>query len=635
MVKQLPTKNKIGATRTPGSSDNNRSMRSRSNSLNDTDLSSTSNTPLKEKSFAKVVKDSLLDVSSASSTSSNQKKTVKKKACPCNGTSDGKDWLLVCCDCAQHWHSSCCNMKGARKLKQADIDGMLKQWQCPWCFKVPFQKPSKHSSSLNESILLERTMSCSVIQQIVESVRETVKESIPVLDTSDLSKKLEILSNEVESFKSGLTSMTVPHLHDNHSAAPANQQLPHQLPPVQVRLSCPEKPYERYSEDFLTNEEISSLIDLLGYSKDSGDFINERGHSVRQYGLPYAYNGSRSDNTVDEIPSELTSIINRLSTELNLAEPPNSVLINYFPATADGTHIPCESFLAMHSDDEPSITADSKIITISIGSSRKIVFEPKHSHEKNLEELEVKNNSIYVMSRSSQNWFRHSVPQPAPSSDVDERYSITFRCLKKQFRRSIVVIGDSNSKDINFGAGTGKVGESYPGKRVQATRVKDIDPNQCVGYSNVFIMCGTNDLRCDNIKGEPDIHTVVEKLRQKLTEINKLCPDSKVFVIPVMPSRIHRMNNNIRKYNELVDHMLFSCFPDVWYQGIYSFLDDQSLLSAKLTRTGDKIHLGPRGVAKLVSYIKACVFKREKYELHKLGNLRQESTQRVGSTEPT
>ena len=153
----------------------------------------------------------------------------------------------------------------------------------------------------------------------------------------------------------------------------------------------------------------------------------------------------------------------------------------------------------MHSDDESSIVADSKIITLSIGAKRRIKFEAKHSGESLNQELEVCDNSVYIMSRRSQNWFRHGVPPPKPGESTEERFSVTFRCLKKQFSRSILLIGDSNTKEVIFGSGTGKVGESFPGKRIKAAKVKDIEPKDCIGYSNIFIMSGTNDLRCGYI----------------------------------------------------------------------------------------------------------------------------------------
>ena len=374
------------------------------------------------------------------------------------------------------------------------------------------------------------------------------------------------------------------------------------------------------------------LTDLLGYLKDSVDFVLERGHSVKMHGEPYSDTGSKSSEP-DPIPPEFEKIIDQLSTELSLAEHerPNSILVNYYPASSRLS--PEDSFLAMHSDDENSVKADSKIITLSIGASRKVSFETKNQGEVKRVNLEAPHNSVYVMTRQSQNWFRHGIPSPPPGVEMDERFSITFRCLHKKFKRSIILLGDSNTKEVNFGSGSGKVGHSYPGKRVKAARVKDIEAKACTGYSDIFIMSGTNDLRCENVSNEQDIRKTVDTLKEKLIEIKQLCPGAKLFVIPVMPSRIPKMNCNITLYNELVDEMLFLNFPDVWFQGIYSFVDSKGLLSNKLTRPNDNVHLSAKGIAKLVTYMKICVFNREKYEEH--SSPKQVSTPKVGSPEPT
>ena len=559
----------------------------------------------------------------------SKKKKPKKSACPCGRSSAGRDWVIVCSvsDCKQHWHSSCANLKGANSLSQQQVEALTRPWQCPWCFTTSFPKLGSHSSTLNESSLLEKALSCSVIQSLNESLAETIKKSLPKpVDISNLEACLENLTKEVKEFKDQAPSLS----NQFHRVVP-------KAPTHEKRiLKCPETPFEDYQTPYLSTEHVETLTDLLGYLKDSSDFIPEKGHNVKLYGEPYSYTGSHPDLEPDPIPDELKTIIDKLSSDLSLAERPNSVLINHYPASSRLE--PMDSHLAMHSDDESSILAESKIITLSIGACRKIVFEPKH-HEKETGkvELDLNHNSMYVMTRTSQNWFRHGVPPVSPGECVEERFSITFRTLKKQFKRSMLLIGDSNSKDVKYGEGSGRVGKSYPGRRVKAAKVENIDPKTCVGYSNAFIMCGTNDLRCENIKKESDIHTVVNTLKEKLIEIRQLCPDTKLFVIPVMPSRIVKMNHNIALYNELVDRMLFENFPDVWYQGIYSFLDNQGLLSIKLTRENDKIHLNDRGIARLVTYMKTCVFKRESYEgSHRVNYVtKQESAQKVGSPDPT
>ena len=558
------------------------------------------------------------------------KRKTKKSACPCGRSSNGRDWLVVCSEsnCKQHWHSSCGNLKGANTLTQTQVDNLTKQWLCPWCYSVPFARPGNHASTLNEISLIEKALSSAAYQNLTDSVMDALKNSPPTaVDLTSMEARLEELTQEIKNFK-------------EFSSRPF---APSQTPIISMSkaavhekrdISCEEDPYECYKPDFLNQEDFSSVNDLLGYLKDSASFIPEKGHEVILYGEPYSYTGSKASEP-DPIPPELNKVIDLLSSELSLplSGRPNSVLVNYFPANNGLDHN--NTHLAMHSDDENCILADSKIITLSIGATRKVAFESKHSETPVKKDLEVSNNSVYVMSRSSQNWYRHGVPAPPPGDVVDERFSITFRCLEKQFSRSILLIGDSNTKEINFGSGPGKVGQSFPGKRIKAAKVNNIDPKDCVGYSNIFIMCGTNDLRCEYISTEQDIHHVVDNLKEKLIQVKQLCPRAKVFCIPVMPSRIPEMNYNISLYNGLVDEMLYVNFPDIWYEGIYDFLDNKGLLEQRLVRPNDKIHLGKRGIAKLVRYLKVCVYRREKYEKHVLGSPQQESTLQAGPSGPT
>ena len=94
--------------------------------------------------------------------SNSKKKKPKKSACPCGRSSAGRDWVMVCSasDCKQHWHSSCANLKGANSLSQQQVEALTRPWQCPWCFTSPFPKSGSHSSTLNESSLLEKALSC-------------------------------------------------------------------------------------------------------------------------------------------------------------------------------------------------------------------------------------------------------------------------------------------------------------------------------------------------------------------------------------------------------------------------------------------------------------------------------------------
>jgi hypothetical protein len=211
------------------------------------------------------------------------KKKIKKSGCPCGRSSAGKDWVVVCSDnnCKQSWHSSCGNLKGANCLNQAQVENLTKQWQCPWCFVAPYTKPASHPSAVNESCLLEKALSCTMIQNITDSVKESIKNSSSTVDISGLEARLADLTKEIKDFKESST-LTIPQ---------ARTPVPRLSTPIHKEkvLECQEKPYETIKENFLANDEMAYVTDLLGYLKDSADFVLERGHSVKMYGEPYSY----------------------------------------------------------------------------------------------------------------------------------------------------------------------------------------------------------------------------------------------------------------------------------------------------------------------------------------------------------
>ena len=117
------------------------------------------------------------------------------------------------------------------------------------------------------------------------------------------------------------------------------------------------------------------------------------------------------------------------------------------------------------------------------------------------------------------------------------------------------------------------------------------------------------------MKDDSDIRKVVDEYKSKLCIIQQLCPSSKIFVVPVLPTRNVKMNRNIVRFNSMLSDMLNqSRFGNVYFPGVYSFLDSKGLLSARLTRNNDDIHLGDKGLAQFVRLIKLWIFECEARE---------------------
>ncbi len=102
----------------------------------------------------------------------------------------------------------------------------------------------------------------------------------------------------------------------------------------------------------------------------------------------------------------------------------NSILATYYPTDL--------SQLPFHSDDESQINPNSQIITLSLGSSRKIAFR----HARNcrvLAEVCLVHGDVMIFSRASQDLFEHSIipcTEPKRHDNVNYRISLTFRSLR-------------------------------------------------------------------------------------------------------------------------------------------------------------------------------------------------------------
>ena len=546
---------------------------------------------------------------------------VKKKSrssrtvCPCGVSSEGKDWNLVCSSCKQNWHSSCANLKGTNTLKEGQVKAILVHWQCPWCFQCAFSPPDSHVSAKNNQTLLSNTVSCTVLQQISESVTKVVSNSLPAPG---------LLTNQISELKQQV---------DDLSKKPGGSVSALAQPEKKVYMVAPEPPFQQYLEDYLEEPVLEETMKFLTEQIEMKRFAQENGHAVLCFGEPYTYVGAKGDNQATVIPPPIASIIESFSTKLKLKHTPNSVLVNHYPATNAEPEIEenC-SFLPYHSDDEAVIHPESSIVTVTLGESRSITFKQIHNELQPPQILTPSHNSVYTMSRSSQGWFKHGIE---PSESLGERFSLTFRCVDKRNKRNVLIQGDSNTKKIQFGTGAGTVGETYPGTRIKAAKVGDIKPESCIGYSNVVLVCGTNDLRVGYVRDESDIGNIVDLYRTKLNRIRQLAPKCKVFVVPVLPSRNHEMNRNITTFNSMLGDMLSHCFSNVHYPGVYSFLDQKGLLSARLARDNDDIHLGAKGIAQFVRLMKLWIFECEARERRLSRNSSRVPHQRVGQAGPT
>ncbi|KAL5265761.1 hypothetical protein ACHWQZ_G006465 [Mnemiopsis leidyi] len=470
----------------------------------------------------------------SSENNTSQTSRPKKGKCPCMATSGGQLWLLTCSRCEQVWHSGCANLKGAEIMDQRMIDSILVSWECPWCYTCPYVCPKAHKSKKLTSTLDSISKANEVSATVIESLEGMLKARFAEVakPTNDLinniQQQLNSLSGEIKSLKNSTPQLApnVPPLSLGHPPypGPPPPPPPPQLPKVSVDMSDitlkhRAKHIEDMIENFITPDDEKRLMDLLEKEK----FTHEGNRETIQYGQHYRYMGSKTHP--QPMPNLIKDIMGRLNTQFASSHPQkqfhyelNSCLINRF---ASGSET-----LPEHSDNEGDINRQSSIFTISIGSSRTVHFRDISSNETT--EVKCPGRSMYHMTRASQEFFRHSVKQE-DSGDEGVRYSLTFRSVHWSNFNSTVLVGDSNFGPIHFGSGRGKMGQATPGVRLWAATVEDIDPMLCVGYRNVVIMEGTNNLKLDKLD-ENGIVDLYKKYKTKIAQIRKYNPRCKLML---------------------------------------------------------------------------------------------------------
>ena len=271
---------------------------------------------------------------------------------------------------------------------------------------------------------------------------------------------------------------------------------------------------------------------------------------------------------------------------------------------------------------------ESNIFTITVGEQAPINFKDQVTGREEI--LSPANGSLYVMSKSSQHYLTHQMKEIDLGDTA--RISVTFRSVGDNFKNSTVILGDSNSKHLKFSTGTrgekGTFGYRMPGKRVETFHIRDIDPQKCIGYQNIVIHCGINDLRDSSpgrLASDPDptnISAHFQRISEKISEIKSVCPYAAIHVSPILPTRNSKLNDRVVQFN----HMLFNYLTnDIRGEGVRSFnfeefVDERTgLLRENLrvwdSRSGcynkkDILHIGKAGVRLLAGCIRNGVLHK-------------------------
>ena len=247
-------------------------------------------------------------------------------------------------------------------------------------------------------------------------------------------------------------------------------------------------------------------------------------------------------------------------------------------------------------------------------------------------ELKVSGGSIYIMSQPSQSFWSHRMETTAVE-DLPERVSLTFRTVGGNYKNSTVIIGDSNTKHLRFSTGQAKekgtFGYMMPGKRVEAFHLRSINAEDCIGFQNVILHCGVNDIRNRSpgrLQSDPepaDIGSHFSILQQKVLEIKTMCPRIAIFISPLLPTKSLNLNRRVIEFNEHLTEFLQN---DCRSEGIRSFnfnpladwktgtlREDYGVYDThnKCYNSKDSLHLGKDGIRLLAKTLRDGVLRRK------------------------
>ena len=371
-----------------------------------------------------------------------------------------------------------------------------------------------------------------------------------------------------------------------------------------VDIVNPTKHIEEHTPEFISKELESELNSFL----DTENFKTiKNGWSAVDYGELYKYTGSPKSEKTPPIPDPIKKVVELICSKFENCDINQCTVNKYVDSSA---------VLSEHSDGEDTIKPESNIFTVSLGSLRSIIFRDVTTGVEKVVTPETR--SIYIMSQPSQVLWTHRMDAGDPRNIVKNvRYSLTFRCVGSTYKNSCIILGDSNTKHLKFGNTAGSFRDQMPGKRAQALTIADVNPASCIGYRNIVIHVGINNLKSTKIpmlygdRMNVNVYEQFNSLKEKIDYIRSLCKKSNIVVSPILPTKIDWLNQRAMEFNQYLFEYL--CTVNIRNLDFNTFLDTNW---AKLDEcygcynSEDKIHLGRNGIRTLAKLIKDAILKR-------------------------
>ena len=165
-------------------------------------------------------------------------------------------------------------------------------------------------------------------------------------------------------------------------------------------------------------------------------------------------------------------------------------------------------------------------------------------------EMVLEDGSVLEMTRHSQDFWTHHMDQ---NNNGAVNYLFTFHA-SPHFLQSTILLGDSNTAQINFGSGRGTLGAWMPGKRDAALFIEDISDACNIGpYHNTILHTSINNIK--NPYNRKSNAALISSLRSKCDDIAQTYPEARVFISLLLPTtKSASLNFQVRQFNNnLID----------------------------------------------------------------------------------
>ena len=124
--------------------------------------------------------------------------------------------------------------------------------------------------------------------------------------------------------------------------------------------------------------------------------------------------------------------------------------------------------------------------------------------------------------------------------------------------------------------------------------------------------CGVNNIKSKHINSQQDIRDVYCQFRSKVHDIRRVNKTAKIFISPVLPTRLMGLNNKVLAYNKLIlEDLAKSSLRVNIVRGYDDLLGDDDCLGIQHARYNDYLHLNSSGVRFLAGCMKDSILTRK------------------------